>query len=53
MIIECPGCEQLMNRNNFARSSRVIIDVCPSHGTWFDAEELPRIVGAIGSGLFD
>lgn len=44
MYVECPDCEQLMNRNNFAKSSGIIVDVCRSHGTWFDAEELPRIV---------
>jgi Zn-finger nucleic acid-binding protein len=39
-----------MNRNNFARSSGVIIDVCKQHGIWFDAEELPRIIEFIRAG---
>jgi len=48
--VPCPDCKQLMNRNNFARSSGVIIDICKNHGAWFDAEELPRIVEFIHAG---
>jgi Zn-finger nucleic acid-binding protein len=48
--VPCPDCNQLMNRNNFARSSGVIIDICKNHGAWFDAEELPRIVEFIHAG---
>jgi len=41
-----------MNRINFARCSRVIVDVCKGHGTWFDAQELSAIVQFIrGGGL--
>jgi Zn-finger nucleic acid-binding protein len=42
-----------MNRNNFARSSGVVIDTCKQHGIWFDAEELPRIVEFIRKGGLD
>lgn len=48
--VPCPECGQLMNRNNFARLSGVIIDICKLHGLWFDAEELPRIVEFIRQG---
>jgi Zn-finger nucleic acid-binding protein len=48
--VPCPECKKLMNRNNFARSSGVIIDICKAHGVWFDAEELPRIVEFIHAG---
>lgn len=48
--VPCPNCKQLMNRNNFARSSGVIIDICKEHGVWFDVEELPRIVEFIHAG---
>ena len=48
--IPCPECRQLMNRNNFARSSGVILDTCKKHGAWFDAEELPRILEFIRQG---
>jgi Zn-finger nucleic acid-binding protein len=51
--VPCPDCKQLMNRNNFARSSGVIIDICKSHGVWFDAEELPKIVEFIHAGGLD
>jgi Zn-finger nucleic acid-binding protein len=41
-----------MNRVNFAHCSGVIVDVCKGHGTWFDSDELSRIVEFIrGGGL--
>lgn len=50
--VPCPECKQLMNRINFARCSGVIVDVCRGHGTWFDRDELSRIVEFIrGGGL--
>ena len=33
-----------MNRVQFANCSHVIVDVCKPHGTWFDRDELRRIV---------
>jgi Zn-finger nucleic acid-binding protein len=48
--VPCPDCGQLMNRNNFARSSGIIIDLCKQHGVWFDAEELPKIIEFIRKG---
>jgi Zn-finger nucleic acid-binding protein len=48
--VPCPDCKQLMNRNNFARSSGVIIDLCKQHGVWFDADELPKILSFIDKG---
>jgi Zn-finger nucleic acid-binding protein len=51
--IPCPGCEKLMNRVNFARCSNVVVDVCRQHGTWFDREELRRIVEFIRTGGLD
>jgi Zn-finger nucleic acid-binding protein len=48
--VPCPQCSQLMNRINFARCSGVIVDVCKGHGTWFDRDELSRIVEFIRSG---
>ena len=46
----CPVCQTLMNRVNFSERSGVIIDVCRGHGTWFDREELRRIVEFIRAG---
>lgn len=51
--VPCPDCRQLMNRNNFARSSGVILDICKHHGVWFDAEELPKIIEFIRQGGLD
>jgi Zn-finger nucleic acid-binding protein len=48
--IPCPDCGQLMNRNNFAKASGVIVDICKQHGVWFDADELPSIIGFIQKG---
>ena len=48
--VACPECSQLMNRINFARCSGVIVDVCRGHGTWFDRDELSRIVEFIRQG---
>ena len=50
--LPCPICNKLMNRVNFAHCSHVIVDVCAQHGTWFDRDELRRIVEFIrGGGL--
>jgi Zn-finger nucleic acid-binding protein len=51
--VPCPVCHQLMHRMNFARCSSVIVDVCKPHGTWFDREELRRVVEFIRAGGFD
>ena len=48
--VACPLCGKLMNRVNFARHSGVVVDVCKSHGTWFDKDELGRILDFINSG---
>lgn len=51
--VPCPNCKHLMNRNNFARTSGVILDICKHHGVWFDAEELPKIIAFIRQGGLD
>ena len=51
--VPCPECGQLMNRVNFARCSGVVVDVCKSHGTWFDRDELAEIVEFIRGGGLD
>lgn len=48
--VPCPECKQLMNRVNFARCSGVVVDTCKAHGTWFDRDELQRIVEFIRAG---
>jgi Zn-finger nucleic acid-binding protein len=51
--IPCPVCTKLMNRVMFARCSGVVVDVCKAHGTWFDKDELRRIVEFIRAGGMD
>ena len=51
--VRCPQCNELMHRLNFAHCSGVIVDVCRAHGTWFDANELHRIVHFIRAGGLD
>jgi Zn-finger nucleic acid-binding protein len=48
--VPCPVCNNLMNRVNFAHCSNVVVDVCKAHGTWFDRDELRRIVEFIRAG---
>lgn len=49
----CPACGELMNRQNYARVSGVIVDECRAHGTWFDPEELHRVLDFIRAGGLD
>src|SRR5215470_7660868 len=51
--LPCPVCDKLMNRVNFAKCSHVVVDVCKGHGTWFDKDELRRIVEFIRAGGLD
>lgn len=51
--LPCPVCHNLMNRVNFAGYSNVIVDICKNHGTWFDRDELRRVVEFIRSGGMD
>jgi len=46
--VRCGG--ELMNRVNFAHCSHVIVNVCAKHGTWFDRDELRRMVEFIRAG---
>ena len=47
---KCPSCGAFMQRRNFRRSSGVVLDVCRTHGTWLDADEIEQIAGFILSG---
>jgi Zn-finger nucleic acid-binding protein len=51
--LKCPLCRELMQRHNFASCSGVVVDVCRMHGTWFDANELQRIMAFIRGGGID
>lgn len=48
----CPGCWKLMNRVRFAHGAHVVLDICREHGTFFDRDELHRVITFIqGGGL--
>jgi len=49
----CPQCREMMHRTNFAQCSGVVVDICRDHGTWFDFQELHRIVQFIHRGGLD
>ncbi len=49
----CPRCQKMMNRVNFAKYSGVVLDVCRTHGTFFDRDELHRVVSFIQGGGLD
>ena len=51
--LPCPVCKGLMNRVNFASCSNVIVDICKAHGTWFDRDELRRVIEFIRGGGLD
>jgi Zn-finger nucleic acid-binding protein len=44
MYLKCPRCHTVMNRKQFATGAGVVIDVCKTHGTFFDVGELPAII---------
>ncbi len=48
--LHCPICKKLMNRQAFGRVSGVVVDVCRSHGVWFDAGELTQVVQFVDRG---
>jgi len=48
--LPCPACSKLMNRQNYARFSGILIDVCREHGIWYDAGELNQILEFISHG---
>lgn len=42
-VRDCPMCEQPMGSVEYAFTSGVVIDACPTHGIWLDAGELERL----------
>jgi len=48
--VRCPDCGTLMNRVNFGKRSGIVLDGCAQHGTWFDADELRRVVEFVRDG---
>lgn len=50
MYLPCPVCHVVMNRRLFATGTGIIIDVCRTHGTFFDAGELPQVIEFVMNG---
>lgn len=50
MYVKCPLCRVVMNRRQFTAGSGVVVDVCKTHGTFFDAGELPRTIELVMNG---
>jgi Zn-finger nucleic acid-binding protein len=48
--LKCPGCNVLMTRTQFAKGAKVIVDICPACGVWFDAGEFPLVVAFVMDG---
>ena len=48
--IRCPVCDKMMNRQAFGRISGIIVDVCRTHGVWFDAGELSEVLSFVTRG---
>ena len=46
----CPECGVPMHPVHFQRVSGVMLDVCGAHGTWFDRDELRRMVEFVQAG---
>jgi Zn-finger nucleic acid-binding protein len=46
----CPVCRDMMNRQNFARRSGVILDVCKGHGVWMQRDELQAVLSFVDGG---
>lgn len=41
----CPQCQQALAQRNIG--GKVLIDVCPAHGTWFDRDEIVQVIEAM------
>jgi len=50
VYLPCPVCNTRMNRTVFGKSSGVIVDVCKTHGTWFDVRELTASLAFVERG---
>lgn len=49
---KCPACADMMLRKNFRDSSGIVVDICSSHGVWFDRGELGMVFAFVDTGAF-
>lgn len=47
---KCIECGTVMTRKNYGRKSGVIVDVCTTHGIWFDMQEMEEVLGWLRAG---
>ena len=47
---KCPLCGKMMNRSSYAVGAGVVVDLCKSHGTYFDTGELTHVFTFIENG---
>ena len=48
--VKCPQCATLMNRSQFAKGAKIIVDLCIHHGVWFDRGELSGMIEFVRRG---
>jgi len=48
--LPCLGCDELMTRKRIAGQHGATVDVCRSHGLWFDTGEFERILAWVRAG---
>lgn len=51
--IKCPVCRLVMERQNYARYSGIMVHTCPVHGTWADHRAALQLVELFGDGSED
>ncbi len=45
--VACLRCGREADRVRFAQRHEIVVDVCPSHGTWFDTGELVEVLSFV------
>lgn len=50
--VHCPACNVMMNRSQFAKGAKVIVDIC-NCGVWFDAGEFTQVIRFVMDGGID
>jgi len=48
--VHCPVCRKVMNRINFGHTSGIVVDVCKTHGVWFEKDELRGVLEFVAHG---
>jgi Zn-finger nucleic acid-binding protein len=52
--VHCPACNVIMNRTQFSKGAKVIVDICGGNcGVWFDMGEFARVINFVMDGGLD